>query len=156
MAPPAGDTDTGAAPSTPARPLYPYVVATGLYLALSVLLWGHVWTGHPSAVTTCGCGDDVADHLVHLLAGLRDLHGLDPLFSTAVGYPTGISLIFAPFGIAFAPTTWLFGTIASLNIAMTAIPCCPHWRCSPCYAGGSPGCLRLSSAACSTGSRPSC
>ncbi len=49
-------------------------------------------------------------------------HGLNPLFSTAVGYPTGISLIFATFGIALAPLTWLVGTIASLNAALTIIP----------------------------------
>ncbi len=104
------------------RTTYPYLVAGALYLALSVLLWAHVWTGHPSAVATCGCGDTSPTIWFTFWPPYAMSHGLDPLFSTAVGYPTGISLIFAPFGIAFAPSTWLFGTIASLNLALTVIP----------------------------------
>jgi len=106
----------------PHRSRYPYLVAGALYLALSVLVWAHVWTGHPSAVATCGCGDTSPTIWFTFWPPYALTHGLDPLFSTAVGYPTGISLIFAPFGIAFAPATWLFGTIASLNLALTVIP----------------------------------
>ena len=124
MAAPSPAEPTGAASSGQGghRPLYPYLVAVVLYLALSVLLWAHVWTGHPTTVTTCGCGDASPTIWFNFWPAYAISHGLDPLFSTAVGYPTGISLIFAPFGIALAPLTWLVGTIASLNVALTAIP----------------------------------
>ena len=67
--PPPGDDGAGADPpgepsgarttecDRTSRSRYPYVVAGACYLALAVLLWAHVWTGHPSTVTTCGCGD---------------------------------------------------------------------------------------------------
>jgi hypothetical protein len=121
---PSSAEPTGAAPSDPdgRRPLYPYLVSAALYLALSVIIWAHVWTGHPTAVTTCGCGDASPTIWFTFWPAYAMTHGLDPLFSTAVGYPTGISLIFAPFGIALAPLTWLVGTIASLNVAFTVIP----------------------------------
>ena len=109
-------------PRDPRRSRYPYLVAAGLYLALSVVLWAHVWTGHPSAVATCGCGDASATLWFSFWPSYALSHGLDPLFSTAVGYPTGVSLIFAAFGIPLAPLTWLFGAVASLNVAFTVFP----------------------------------
>ena len=33
------------------------LVSGGLYLVLSVGVWWHVWSTHPTSVTTCGCGD---------------------------------------------------------------------------------------------------
>ena len=104
------------------RARYPYLIAGLLYLALAVLLWAHVWTGHPSAVATCGCGDTSSSIWFTFWPAYGISHGLDPLFSTAVGYPTGVSLVFAAFGIPMAPVTWLVGTIASLNFALTVIP----------------------------------
>jgi hypothetical protein len=115
-------TDSASPHPVARRRRYPYLVAGALYLALSVLVWGHVWTGHPSAVTTCGCGDASPTIWFTFWPAYAISHGLDPLFSTAVGYPSGISLVFAPFGIALAPLTWIVGTIASLNVALTAIP----------------------------------
>ncbi len=127
-----GDAASGPATGHPApettdrsatsRPRYPYLVAGLLYLALSVLLWAHVWTGHPSSVATCGCGDPASTIWFTFWPSYGISHGLDPLFSTAVGYPTGVSLVFAAFGIPLAPVTWLVGTIASLNVALTVIP----------------------------------
>ena len=115
-------TGTGPDDHGARRPRYPYLVAGALYLALSVLLWAHVWTAYPTAVTICGCGDTSPTIWFTFWPAYAFSHGLDPLFSTAVGYPTGISLIFAPFGVALAPLTWLFGSIASLNVALTVIP----------------------------------
>lgn len=132
--PPPGDDGAGADPpgepsgartterDRTSRSRYPYVVAGACYLALAVLLWAHVWTGHPTAVTTCGCGDTSPTIWFTFWPAHALSHGLDPLFSTAVGYPTGISLIFASFGIPLAPLTWVVGTIASLNTALTVIP----------------------------------
>jgi len=109
-------------PSGTPRSRYPYLVAGALYLALSALLWAHVWTGHPTSVTTCGCGDMSGSIWFTFWPQYALAHGLNPLFSTAVGYPTGVSLIFGSFGIPLAPLSWLVGTIASLNVALTVFP----------------------------------
>ena len=103
-------------------PVYPYLVAGALYLALSVIIWAHVWTGHPSAVTTCGCGDSSPTIWFTFWPAYAISHGLNPLFSTAIGHPAGISLIFASFGVVLAPLTWLVGSIAALNVGLTVIP----------------------------------
>jgi hypothetical protein len=44
------------------------------------------------------------------------------LFSTSIGYPTGVNLIFASYGIVLAPFTWLFGPVAALNVGLTISP----------------------------------
>ncbi|MGO8873612.1 MAG: 6-pyruvoyl-tetrahydropterin synthase-related protein [Acidimicrobiales bacterium] len=109
-------------PTADSRSVYPYLVAGALYLAVSVIIWAHVWTGHPTAMTTCGCGDSSSSIWFTFWPAYAISHGHDPLFSTAVGYPTGISLIFASFGIALAPLTWLVGSVAALNVGLTAVP----------------------------------
>ena len=49
-------------------------------------------------------------------------HGLNPLYSTAIGYPTGVNLVFAAYGIVMAPVTWLFGPVSSVNVILTVSP----------------------------------
>jgi hypothetical protein len=53
-------------------------------------------------------------------------HGLDPFFSTAMGYPHGVNLLantsLPLFGLLLAPVTWLFGPIVTLNVALTLAP----------------------------------
>ena len=96
------------------------------YLALSVLVWWNVWSGHPTTTTTCGCGDSslilwFLAWPAHALA-----HGLNPFFSTAMSYPGGVNLLAntsaLAVGLVLAPVTWLFGPVASLDIAVTLAP----------------------------------
>ena len=100
----------------------PYLVVGSAYLLLSVIMWIHVWTGHPSSVTTCGCGDTSATIWYTAWPAYAMAHGLNPLYSTAIGYPTGVNLVFAAYGIVMAPVTWLFGPVSSVNVILTVSP----------------------------------
>ena len=100
----------------------PYLIAGSTYLLLSVLMWIHVWSGHPSSVTTCGCGDTSATIWYTAWPAYAMAHGLNPFYSTAIGYPNGVNLVFAAYGIVMAPVTWLFGPVSSVNVILTVSP----------------------------------
>ena len=104
------------------RSVWPYVIAGSVYLLLSLFMWLHVWTGRPSSVTTCGCGDTSATIWYMQWPAYAMLHGLNPLYSTAIGYPTGVNLVFAAYGIVMAPVTWLFGPVTAVNVVLTVSP----------------------------------
>ena len=112
--------------SVPAHRGRALVVAGGAYLVLAVLLWGHVWTGHPTSTTTCGCGDSSLFTWFIEWPAYAIRHGLSPFSSTAVGFPGGVNLpantSVLAIGVALAPVTWLFGPIASMNVALTLAP----------------------------------
>ena len=107
-------------------PAAPYVLAAAGYLALAVALWWGAWTTHPTSVTTCGCDDPSL--FVWFLAwpayGLA--HGHNLFFSTALFHPVGINLLantgVLTLGVPLAPVTWLFGPVATLNVASTLGP----------------------------------
>ncbi len=105
-----------------ARGVNLYLLVGGAYLLVSLLIWSHVWIGHPTSITTCGCGDSSASIWYTSWPAFALSHGSNPLYSTAVGYPTGVNLIFASYGIVLAPVTWLFGPIAALNVTLTLSP----------------------------------
>jgi hypothetical protein len=104
----------------------PLGVAFTAYLVLSVVLWWQVWSTHPTSVTTCGCGD--AALFIWFLAWPAHAiaHGHNVLYSTALFHPGGINLLsntsVLAIGIPLAPVTWLFGPIATLNVASTLGP----------------------------------
>jgi hypothetical protein len=50
------------------------------------------------------------------------VHGQNPLYSTAIGYPTGVNLVFTAYGIVMAPVTWLFGPVTAVNVVLTVSP----------------------------------
>lgn len=105
-------------------------LSTGLafagYLALSVSLWWNVWSTHPTDVTTCACGD--ASLFIWFLEwpAYALAHGHNPFYSAALFHPSGINLLsntsVLAVGILLAPVTWLFGPIATMNVASTLGP----------------------------------
>jgi hypothetical protein len=102
-------------------------LAVGLgYLLVSVALWWDVWSRHPASTTTCGCGDNSLFTWFLAWPAFAISHGLDPLHSTAMGYPGGANLLSTTsqlgIGTILAPITWLFGPIAALNVALTLAP----------------------------------
>ncbi len=101
-------------------------VAAGLYLLVSVVVWWNVWSTHPTSVTTCGCGDGSLFTWFIEWPAYALAHGLDPWYSAAMFHPTGVNLLSntsqVAVGIVLAPVTWLFGPVASLNVALTLSP----------------------------------
>jgi len=100
--------------------LRPFLIAGSAYLLLSVFMWIHVWSGHPSSTTACGCGDTSAAIWYTEWPAYAMVHGQNPLYSTAIGYPTGVNLVLAAYGIVMAPVTWLFGPVSAVNVVLTA------------------------------------
>ncbi len=103
-----------------------WLVAGVIYVLGSVALWWQVWSGHPTSAMTCACGDPPS--FVWFLAwpAYAITHGHSLFFATQLHYPTGINLLdntsVLALGVALAPVTWLFGPIATLNVALTAAP----------------------------------
>jgi hypothetical protein len=96
------------------------------YLALAVVLWWHVWSAQPNATATCGCGDPALFLWFLEWPAYAIAHGHNPFFSTALFHPGGINLLsntsVLAIGIPLAPVTWLFGPVATLNVAATLAP----------------------------------
>jgi len=96
------------------------------YLVLSVALWWNVWSSHPTSTTTCGCGDSSLFTWFLEWPAYALAHGMNPLYSTYLFHPGGINLLSntaeVGFGLVLAPITWLFGPIATLNVALTLSP----------------------------------
>jgi hypothetical protein len=110
------------APAAPLRLL----VAGGLYLALSVGLWWHVWTGSSSGVMTCDCTD--AGRTVWYLewSALALAHGHSLFYSSLLFHPTGVNLLadtsVPALGLVLAPVTLAFGPVTAINVASTLVP----------------------------------
>jgi hypothetical protein len=102
------------------------LLATATYLLLSVVVWWNVWSTHPTSVTTCGCGDSSLFTWFLEWPAYALAHGLNPLYSTAMFHPGGTNLLSNTselgFGIVLTPVTWIFGPIATLNVANTLSP----------------------------------
>lgn len=102
------------------------LLAATAYLLLAVVLWWHVWANHPTATTTCGCGDSSLFTWFIEWPSYAIAHGLNPLYSHAVGYPGGVNLLantsVVAIGVVLTPVSWLFGPIASMNVALTLAP----------------------------------
>jgi hypothetical protein len=102
------------------------LLAGAVYLLFSLIIWSHIWTSHPTSTFTCGCGDGSLVTWYLEWPAYAISHGLNPLYSRAMFYPTGVNLLanassFA-IGMLLAPITWLFGPVATLNVAVTLSP----------------------------------
>ncbi len=101
------------------------LLGSAAYLLLSLFIWMHAWQ-HPTSVTTCGCGDTSLFTWFLEWPAFAISHGLDPLYSSAMNFPVGVNLLSNTseigIGIVLAPVTWLFGPVASLNVALTLAP----------------------------------
>jgi hypothetical protein len=93
-----------------------------VYLLLSVLVWWHVWSAHPTTDMELG-GDQW--RFVWFL-GWEPFaigHGHFPLFSGWANVPGGVNLLSnaaAPaLGVIFAPITLIWGAIATFNLLVT-------------------------------------
>jgi hypothetical protein len=102
------------------------VIAGGLYLIFSLFVWSKLWTGHPTATATCGCGDSSLFTWFLNWPAYAISHGLNPLYTKTFYYPHGVNLLASTsqlaIGVVLAPITWIFGPVATLNVALTLSP----------------------------------
>jgi hypothetical protein len=102
------------------------VVAGALYLALGFLLWVHAWAEGASTHTLCGCGDPALFLWFFQWPATALSHGQNPFFSTALFHPHGINLLsqtsVTGLSVPLVPVTWIWGPVASLNVASTITP----------------------------------
>jgi hypothetical protein len=121
-----GRSMLGGSERTPPHHWRGLLFAGGAYFVLSTFMWSNVWTGNPGSTTTCGCGDSAGAIWVMEWPAYAMTHGLSLLYSTFMNHPTGINLVANPgvlaLSLPLAPVTWLFGPIASLNVAFTLAP----------------------------------
>ena len=100
--------------------------AAAAYLALALAVWWNVWSSHPTSTTTCGCGDSALFLWFFAWPAHALAHGLDPLHSTAMSHPAGVNLLAntseLALGVVLAPVTWVWGPVASMNVALTLAP----------------------------------
>ncbi len=101
-------------------------VAFAWYLGLSVLLWWGAWSSHPTTVTTCACNDPALFVWFLEWPAYAIAHGHNLFYSTSLFHPQGINLLsntgVLALGVPLAPVTWLFGPVATLNVASTLGP----------------------------------
>jgi hypothetical protein len=107
-------------------PVASLAVAFAAYLALSVVLWWQVWSTHPASTTACGCGDTSLFLWFLQWPAYAIAHGHNLFYSSALFHPAGVDLLsntsVLAIGVPLAPVTWLWGPVATLNVASTLTP----------------------------------
>ncbi len=97
-----------------------------LYLVLGFALWVHAWAEGASTHTLCGCGDPALFLWFFQWPATALAHGQNPFYSTALFHPTGINLLaqtsVTGVTLPLVPVTWIWGPVASLNVASTLTP----------------------------------
>jgi hypothetical protein len=102
------------------------LAAGGAYVALGMGLWWGVWSTHPTAVTTCGCGDAARFLWFFRWPAFALTHGHHLFYSMWLFHAGGINLLddtsVVALGVLLAPVTLLWGPVASMNVALTLAP----------------------------------
>ncbi len=102
------------------------VAVAASYLGLGFALWAHAWADGPATHTLCGCGDPALFLWFFQSPATSLAHLQNPFYSTAMFHPTGINLLdqtsVLGLTVPLIPVTWLFGPVASFNVASTVVP----------------------------------
>jgi dolichyl-phosphate beta-glucosyltransferase len=110
-----------------------HLVALACFTVPAVVLWWHVWSGHPSSALTCGCGDPAQEVWFIAWPAWAVGHLDNVFYSGAVNVPHGANLLSNTsgplIGLVLAPVTWAFGPIAATNVALTLAPALSAWAC---------------------------
>ena len=108
------------------RPWMTLVGAGAAYLVVGFVLWVHAWVEGASTHTLCGCGDPALFLWFFQWPATALAHGENPFYSTALFHPTGINLLaqtsVTGLSLPLVPVTWIWGPVASLNVASTLTP----------------------------------
>ncbi len=121
-----GRHDPEAATDKSPRRWVPYAGAGSAYLVLGIVLWWHAWSAGATTHTLCGCGDPALFLWFFQWPATAIAHAQNPFFSTALFHPTGVNLLsqtsVTALSIPLVPITWIWGPVASLNVASTLVP----------------------------------
>jgi hypothetical protein len=102
------------------------VAAGTAYVVVGFVLWVHAWADGASTHTLCGCGDPALFLWFFQWPATALAHGQNPFFSTALFHPTGVNLLaqtsVTGLSLPLVPVTWIWGPVASLNVASTLTP----------------------------------
>jgi hypothetical protein len=103
-----------------------FTVVALLYLAVAFVLWVNAWRAGATTHTLCSCGDPALFLWFLQWPATALAHGHNPFFSTALFHPGGINLLaqtsVEAIGLPLAPVTWIWGPVATLNVASTLVP----------------------------------
>jgi hypothetical protein len=104
-----------------------------LFAVPGIVLWWHVWTGHPSSTLTCACGDPAQEVWFMAWPAWAIAHGANVFFSGAINVPHGANLLSNTsgtlVGVVLSPVTWLWGPVTATNAALTLAPAVSAWGC---------------------------
>ncbi|MHB1712041.1 MAG: serine/threonine-protein kinase [Acidimicrobiales bacterium] len=126
------------APITPRRRrsvVLLHLAVFGAFVLLGVVAWWRVWiTGHPTSTFTCQCGDPSQELWFLAWTPWAIAHGHSPFLSNAIFAGRGganmmVNTSWMAPSLVLAPITWLFGPIASFNVAATVAPAISGWCC---------------------------
>jgi hypothetical protein len=110
-----------------------HALAILLFTLPAVVLWWHVWSGHPSSMLTCGCGDTAEEVWFIAWPAWAVAHLANPFFSGAVNVPLGNNLLSETsgtlIGVVLTPVTRIWGPVAATNVALTLAPGLSAWGC---------------------------
>lgn len=104
-----------------------WVPIVAIYIFLAMATWWHVWFGgHPASTMTCDCGDPSSFVWFLEWPAYAMTHGHNLFLAARDQVPGGMNLLdntsVLALGVVLSPITWLFGPVASLNVALTAAP----------------------------------
>ncbi len=103
------------------------------FVLIGVVLWWRVWiTGHPTTTITCQCGDPSQELWFLAWTPWALVHGHNPFLTNVIFAGRGganmmVNTSWMLPSIILAPITWLFGPIASFNLAATVAPAISGW-----------------------------
>jgi hypothetical protein len=110
-----------------------HVLWIALFTVPAVVMWWHVWTGHPSTTLTCACGDPAQEVWFMAWPAWAISHLANVFFSGAVNVPYGANLLSNTsgtlVGVVLSPITWLWGPVVATNVALTLAPGLSAWAC---------------------------
>jgi hypothetical protein len=115
------------------RAILLHLAVFGGFTVLGVVLWWHVWiTGHPTTTISCQCGDPSQELWFLTWTPWALIHGHSPFLTNALYAGQGganmmVNTSWMLPAVLLAPVTWLFGPIASFNVAATLAPAVSGW-----------------------------
>ncbi len=108
------------------QPWTTLVTAAVVYVVIGFVLWIRAWVDGATTHTLCGCGDPALFLWFFQWPATALAHGENPFYSTALFHPGGFNLLSQTsvmgLSVPLIPVTWIWGPVASLNVASTLTP----------------------------------